>query len=162
MNKKEAAEYLGIGVRSLERYTSDGKVTPDKVKVKTGVALDYSESELERFKREVLEAPPESPPTSARVAASPARVAASPANALARLPRHSTAMVPLSPSGAQERPTVPIEHKLLLTLAEAQAMTGLSRNTLRAAIDAGELKAKQIGRAWRVKRADLESYIGSL
>jgi excisionase family DNA binding protein len=155
MNKKEAAEYLGIGVRSLERYTSDGKIEPARTKGKTGITLDYGDAECDRFKREVLEAPAESPPM-------PATIAASPANALARLPRHSTAMVPTTTAGTRERATVPIEHKLLLTLAEAQAMTGLSRSTLRAAIDAGELRARQIGRAWRVKRADLESYIGSL
>jgi excisionase family DNA binding protein len=155
MNKTEAANYLEIGVRSLERYTSDGKVTPDKVKVKTGLALDYSQAELDRFKREVLEAPPESPPTAANVAASPA-------NALARLPHQSVAMVPVQSLVTRERATVPIEHKLLLTLAEAQALTGLSRGVLRAAIESGDLKAKQIGRAFRVKRADLEKYVGKL
>jgi excisionase family DNA binding protein len=159
MNKKDAADYLGIGVRSLERYTSDGKITPDKVKVKTGVALDYSEAELDRFRIEVLEAPPESPPT---IASSAANVAATSANALARLPRKSMAMVPVSAAEQRERPFVPIADKLLLTLSEAQAMTGLSRGVLRAAIDAGTLKAKLIGRAWRVKRTDLERYVGKL
>jgi excisionase family DNA binding protein len=47
-------------------------------------------------------------------------------------------------------------------LAEAQALTGLSRNVLRTAIDAGELKAKQIGRGWKIKKTDLESYIEKL
>jgi excisionase family DNA binding protein len=52
--------------------------------------------------------------------------------------------------------------KPLLTLAEAHNLTGLSRGILREAIDGGKLKAKIIGRAWRVKRADLDSYIGKL
>lgn len=52
--------------------------------------------------------------------------------------------------------------KLLLTLAEAQVLTGLSRGVLRDSIDSGELKAKQIGRAWRIKRSDLEAFIGKL
>jgi len=50
----------------------------------------------------------------------------------------------------------------LLTLAEAQALTGLSRQTLRDAIESGELKSRQIGRAFRVKRGDLEKYIAGL
>ena len=57
------------------------------------------------------------------------------------------------------RPAVPIEHKTLLTLTEAQAVTGLSRSILRQAIEAGALKAKTIGKAWRVKRSDLDIYV---
>ncbi len=52
--------------------------------------------------------------------------------------------------------------KLLLTLAEAQALTGLSRGVLREAIDKGKLKGQVIGRAWRIKRTDLEAYIKKL
>ncbi len=52
--------------------------------------------------------------------------------------------------------------KLLLTLPESSAITGLSRAVIRAAIEADQLKAKQIGRAWRVKRADLDQWIESL
>jgi excisionase family DNA binding protein len=50
----------------------------------------------------------------------------------------------------------------LLTLAEARELTGLARGVLREAIDQGKLKAKIIGRAWRVKRADLDTYIHKL
>jgi excisionase family DNA binding protein len=41
-------------------------------------------------------------------------------------------------------------------------LTGLSRATLRDAIEAGDLKAKMIGKAWRVKRGDLEAFVESL
>lgn len=57
---------------------------------------------------------------------------------------------------------MPIADKLLLTIAEAQALTGLSREFLRDAITQGELKAKVIGKGWRVKRSDLETYIDKL
>jgi len=63
---------------------------------------------------------------------------------------------------APARPDVPTADKLMLTLDEAQALTGLSRAYLRAAITAGELDAKRIGRAWRVKRSTLEAYIETL
>ncbi|MDZ8052687.1 MAG: helix-turn-helix domain-containing protein [Aulosira sp. ZfuVER01] len=43
-----------------------------------------------------------------------------------------------------------------------QALTGLSREFLRDAITAGDLKAKQIGTSWRVKRSDLEQYVDQL
>ncbi|MEH2086820.1 hypothetical protein [Nostoc sp.] len=42
------------------------------------------------------------------------------------------------------QPVVPNADKLLLTIAEVQALTGLSREFLRDAITAGELKAKVI------------------
>jgi excisionase family DNA binding protein len=61
-----------------------------------------------------------------------------------------------------ERPPVEIADKVLLTLSEAQALCGLSRAVLRSAIDAGDLKAQTIGRAWRVKRSDLDKWIEAL
>jgi excisionase family DNA binding protein len=52
--------------------------------------------------------------------------------------------------------------KPLLTLAEASTLTGLSRAVLRDAIESKKLKARIIGRAWRVKRADLDMFIKKL
>lgn len=49
--------------------------------------------------------------------------------------------------------------KLLLNLEEAQVLTGISSAALRASIQNGELKAKKIGRGWKMRRADLESYL---
>lgn len=60
------------------------------------------------------------------------------------------------------KPTVGIENKLLLTLKEVQALTGLSRDTLREAIASNQLKAQIVGKAWRVKKKDLEHYIDNL
>ena len=68
----------------------------------------------------------------------------------------------INTSGANHSPFVPIEEKLLLTLPEVQALTGLSRETLREAIKQNELSAKIIGKAWRIKRSDLEDYIEGL
>ncbi|OKH35824.1 excisionase [Calothrix sp. HK-06] len=65
-------------------------------------------------------------------------------------------------SRTENQPSVPIADKLLLTLPEAQALTGLSREFLRDAINDGTLKAKMIGRGWRVKRSDLDEYVASL
>ncbi|MDJ0591892.1 MAG: helix-turn-helix domain-containing protein [Pleurocapsa sp. MO_226.B13] len=68
----------------------------------------------------------------------------------------------LQPGQAENRPFVPVEEKLLLTLSEVQALTGLSRETLRDAIKNEELPAKIIGKAWRIKRGDLEDYVENL
>ena len=61
-----------------------------------------------------------------------------------------------------DRLTVPIHHKLTLSLAEASALSGVSRQRLRAAIKDGTLTAQIIGRGYRVKRTDLEDYVDSL
>ena len=57
---------------------------------------------------------------------------------------------------------MPVEEKLLLTLKEVQALTGLSREILREAINSGKLKAQIIGKSWRIKRFDLSDYIDNL
>jgi excisionase family DNA binding protein len=41
-------------------------------------------------------------------------------------------------------------------------LTGLSRAVLREAIEAKRLKGALIGRAWRVRRADVEDYLKKL
>ena len=58
--------------------------------------------------------------------------------------------------------STPAYHKLLLTLPEAQELTGLSRTLLRKAISENKLKAKIIGKSWRIRYADLEKYIAKL
>lgn len=57
---------------------------------------------------------------------------------------------------------MPVEKKILLTLKEVQALTGLSQEILREAIKSGKLKAKIIGKSWRIKKIDIENYIDSL
>jgi excisionase family DNA binding protein len=45
---------------------------------------------------------------------------------------------------------------------EASQLSGLSRRILRQAIEEKKLKARIIGRGWRVKRADLDAYVMKL
>ncbi|WP_164929387.1 helix-turn-helix domain-containing protein [Gloeobacter violaceus] len=56
----------------------------------------------------------------------------------------------------RQQPAAALGEKILLTLGEAQALTGLSRDHLKRAIAAGELRAGKLGRAWRIKRSRLE------
>ena len=51
---------------------------------------------------------------------------------------------------------------MLVTLNEAQIITGLSRDTLMTAIKSGELESRIIGKAYRIKRKELERYIDDL
>lgn len=62
-----------------------------------------------------------------------------------------------------EHPRVPIERKLLLTLPEAAAYSGLSEVKLNEAVRAGKLHArKNLGKGYRIKRSDIEAYVKSI
>lgn len=179
MNKPEAAKYLQIGVRSLERYTSEGRLQPGRVRTKTGLALDYTQAELERFKAELqaeaaqvlagptrpAEGSPEGAATLARVeGARDPQVLAVSKRAGSEVPQ---VLVPLDVLArlaatlgeAEKKPRVATADKLLLDLAEAQALTGLSRGHLRAAIASGALQARRIGRGFKVRREELEQFV---
>ncbi len=189
MNKTDASKYLAIGQRTLERHTSAGRITARRIKTPNGPALDYEEAELERFKREVLEppepqvlepspkalAPPSPPPmtgaasdaTGAALAKIERQVLAQTENgaqgaALALVPVELLARladVAATVAGRDGKPHVPTADKLLLSLDEAQALTGLSRAHLRAAIGSGSLRAARAGRSWKVTRENLASYL---
>lgn len=169
MNKQEAAEFLGVSVRALERYVQQGKVGGHYEKGKTRSTLVFDKAELEAFKAELerklykpvvepsnLDNPATSDTALARLSQSssiqPERVEEEGLSAiLEALLEHQSQRIP-----------TPAHYKLLLTLTDAQALTGLSRVILREAITKGTLKAQIIGRSWRVKRIDLERYIEKL
>ncbi len=176
MNKTEAAEFLGVSTRALERYVAAGKLASRYERGKTGRVLAFDESELQRFKDE-LEAPQERAPIapdSHRQGTQNKAPTQPTSTALARrdgatnglsieVMRAVQTLAQLTSDNArQAAPVVPIEAKLLLSLAEAQAMTGLGRSTLLAAIEGGALKARKIGRGWKIKRNDLEKFVGKL
>ncbi len=60
------------------------------------------------------------------------------------------------------KPALSVADKLTLSLMEAAQLSGLSRRILRQAIEEKKLKARIIGRGWRVKRADLDAYVVKL
>jgi excisionase family DNA binding protein len=158
MNKKTASDFLGMTERNLMRHVAAGRLTVRYIKGKTSKVADFDEAELGAFKTE-LERPVEG-------AVSDATALALPATPLGR--QHDSAAI-VAAIVAQtvdrmqaQRPSPEIGPKLLLNLAECQALTGLSRTTLRDAIEAGDLKAKMIGKAWRVKRAELEAFVNAL
>ena len=53
LNKQLAAEFLGVTVRTLERYTQEGKIGGRYEKGKTRSVLVYDEEELRAFKAEL-------------------------------------------------------------------------------------------------------------
>lgn len=166
MTKDEAARYLNVSTRAVERYTSQGKLSVHYEKGKTRPVAVYDESELRALKAEI-ENPAVHRPAVERPKASPANESSGQALITTKPDQSLAEFVEIfrEAFNSARRPPVSIAeiaHKTMLTLPEAAALTSLSRNHLRAAISEGKLKARIIGKGWRVKRTDLDAYVRKL
>jgi excisionase family DNA binding protein len=161
MDKEQAAKFLGVSVRTLQRHTAAGRISAKYSQGERGPQAEYSRAELEKFKAELAH-------TGGYVR--PAVMGDAPESGAA-------ALAPIRPNYAEHlaqaldalkealRPAaapVPLSDKLMLTLAEAAQLSGLSRRYLRGAIAKQRLKARIIGKGFKVKRADLEGFIRNL
>lgn len=52
------------------------------------------------------------------------------------------------------------DERLVLTIAEAAARLGIHRQTLRAAIERGDLRAVRVGRRWLIPVAAIDELLG--
>ena len=145
MNKLEAAEALGLSPRSINRAITAGKLHVTYVKSGKSSVATFDPAEVEALKN------------------APATVPAAKSQALTHSRDRSIELTELLERLLTNgKPTVPVEAKLLLTIVDAASLTSLSKQRLRAAIGAGTLKASMIGKGWKVKRSDLESFIQDL
>jgi excisionase family DNA binding protein len=147
MNKKEVAEFLGVSTRIVEKYASEGRLGEViYVRGKTGKQAEYTREAAENLKT-ILE----SPDTALTATKTPD----------ARL--FVAQLVEAIANREQPRSEgVRVSEKLLLNLTDCRLLTGLSDANLRNAIRKGKLKAKIIGRGYKVKRADLHEFIEKL
>jgi len=180
MNKKDAAAYLGISTRQLENYARQGRLSVRKERGRTGDIAIYDDDELSQLKSEldakrgliqgaVVREPAASGAASA-TSESSAMVRAS-ASEISQLAPHEfidqLAAAILARQAEQKKqrqePTInELAAKPLLTRAEAQRYTGLSRELLHEAVTSGKVKEVKLGRAYRMKKAELDKYIKSL
>lgn len=140
MNKKEAAEILGVSTRAVERYAEKGRLSVKLQKGKRGDEAIYVQEEVERLKAELDRR---------------------------RNRARQTAIVPEQNEDIQNRLISSIEiqatgSKLLLTVADCERLTGLSEDFLNEAITSGKLKAQILEGVQRIRRFDLESFIGGI
>ncbi len=165
MNKKEAADYLNVSTRAIERYTTKGKLTPRYEPGRTGPAPVYDRAQLDGLKDEMSAALAPPDPVKRDKPVKGDKDDTGGALVLSRS-GSSAALVELvaaiESARAQAKPQAPLEAKLTLNVVEASALSGLSRSHLLEAIHAGKLKAKIIGRGWRVKRDNLDAYVKKL
>lgn len=155
--KQEAAEYLGVSTRAVENYAAKGRLSVTYTKGKRGQIALFDDEELQKLKDELTQ--PIYPQRGTVVSSEQPR---------------TQAIVPFAPSAPlvpqdgfkpmldAYRRFVPVAEKLMLTLAEAQALTNLSRDYLLKAIHEKKLKAQLIGRGWKIKREHLEDFIKKL
>lgn len=167
MNKQEAAEFLGIGVRSLERYMSQNRIAYIRQRGKTGEVVVFEKLELERFKAELHEPTHQGAIEQVRQGSSSnssqmvtsSQIMAEVGESLLNISDGIDALLEAVKELAYR---TPVETKPLLTLAEARQLSGLSRQYLIQAIKQNQLKGQMIGKAWRVKRKDLDRFVSKL
>ncbi len=181
MNKKEAAAFLGVTTRSLERYVSQNKLKVKYVKGKTRPVAVFDAVELEKLKQEMASLPLSQRPSlliefngennTVNGNGSKTEVAT---RATTQLKRAKTETLTKSRQGILNPDdaaspmlkkllaSLMANNKIILTLAEAAALTNISQQELRKAIGTGALSAAMKGRGWKIRRKDLESYVEKL
>jgi hypothetical protein len=149
MNKKETSEFLGISTRLVEKYASEGRFGKYKlIRGRTGKQADYDREAVEKLK-ELLESPDE-PVTALATKSTEARLFA------------ASLFEAITSREEVRSASVRVSEKLLLTVKDCQLLTGLSEQAIRDSIRDAKLKARVIGRGFKVKRSDLNDFISSL
>lgn len=154
MNKKQAANYLGVSTRSIERYAEQGRVTVTYAKQQGRRSIaDYSESDLESLKQE-LEMEIIKTATNPSLPPVPVTTFDEMLNLMCRF------VVAFEQIEVRlQNLALPGQEKLTLTLTEASRVSGLSKNYLRYCLKNGSLNGAKIGRGWKVRKAELEIFI---
>lgn len=169
MNKKQAAEYLGVSTRAIERYVAKGKLTPTYEPGRTGPVPIFDQAQLDAVKTEM------ETPVKPIAAVSDKPDKSDPDKPKRGRPKHDTAeTAALALRNTFELPELlaaalrpseslqDLNTKHLLTLAEAARLSGLSSDYLRDAIKSGKLKARKIGRGWKIKPEELKEFTQTL
>jgi excisionase family DNA binding protein len=159
MNKQQAAEYLGVSTRAIERYTTKGRLTPSYEKGRTGPAPVYDKAQLDELKKEMDAAAAE--PRAIVKRDKPAKPdKGDNGNALAlRSGKTDLAAFVAAMNSARTPSIADLAHKLMLAEKEAARLSGLPLTQIREARKSGKLKAILTGGGWRVKRGDLDAYV---
>lgn len=167
MNKEQAAHYLGISVRTLQRITKAGKIPVTYERGHKGDEARYSQQDLDRYLQSEKPAALMRPNLqSLDGATNGATGDATQAMTLAatRGAGLQAQLSSLLSAMVQAASVTDLAHKLMLSIPEAAQLSGISAEKLRQAAHSGKLKTvKSIGRGLgKVKRADLEAYVKKL
>ncbi len=184
MNKKEASAYLGISTRQVENYAKQGRLSVRKERGRTGDVAIYDDEELRQLKTELDakrglvqgaivredEASADGHTNGAGQASEARAIVRGSTSGLMQITPGEfidqlAAAIIARQAEQKKKHEPPIQElaaKPLLTRAEAQRYTGLSRELLREAVTSGKVKEILKGRAYRMKRSELDAYVESL
>jgi excisionase family DNA binding protein len=177
LTEQQACKLLQVTPATLNLYVANRRLSVNRTRTIRGLMVSYDETELKALRRELQEDEEyvrkrfgQAKSSSKTVEAELVDVEVDATDAKgtnssvpASVPVIERLLLLLESLTPSDHPKVAIEKKLLLTLAEAAVYSGLSEVKLNEAIRAGKLTArKDLGRGYRVKRSDIESYIKSL
>jgi hypothetical protein len=178
MNKEQAAKRLRVSVRTLQRYMSAHRIGFTTRKTKTGEEAVFAQDEVARFKKELQGQRLTATVTPSVMAVSEAGIPQEQGpevTALALIREAPPAFFQAAPNlfwkrladrltPTTEKPTASLSEKLLLSIPEAAALSGIPASKLRSAVNSGELRAVSgVGRGLgKVRRETLTAYVKSL
>lgn len=155
MDRYAAADFLGISLRSLQRYVKDKKISATYV----DGSPEFSEEELLRFRERKQE------PTYRPAIAPKSDTALSPPVApeyLSEGLEYAQTLANSIKGFAQYYELAAIGQKLTLTLTEAARISGLSKTYLNANLIAGYLRGQKLGKGWKIRPKDLKDFVDDL
>jgi excisionase family DNA binding protein len=177
MNKQDAADYLNISVRTLQRSTTDGKISVGEVRGRTGMVTDYTTEDLDRYKQAEAEREANPPAKDATRYVRPHVIPSdtpltSSSEALQRTGNDEALTMFVSMlsdamrahetqgNGKVEQPSITdLSAKFSLSFGEAARLSGVPESHLRAAHADGSLRGAKIGRGVRVTPEDVKKYV---
>jgi excisionase family DNA binding protein len=165
--KNEAAGYLGISTRQLANYAKNGDLSVQYQRGRTGDVAVYDEKELRKLKAKIDSRHRPRPAVMREEETGSHETLPALASNPSQLPTIQNLLGAIfqGRNGMNEsrEPTISdLAAKPLLSIAEAQKLTGLSRQTLLDAHHAGKLKLIVIGRGYKVKNKELMRFIDKL
>ncbi len=151
MNKIEAAKELKISVRSLQRLVQNKVLTVTYKRGNSGkqeAVFDVEQIAKYKLERDAPSTELFKPPINDKT-----QVARNATLEFVEVFRNSL---------TNQKTIVPIADKVLLTVKDCQLLTGLAEQTIRDAIRDEKLKARVIGRGYKIKRGDLNEFVTNL
>jgi excisionase family DNA binding protein len=158
MRKSDSAKFLDISEKTLERLVKNGEISSKLEKGKTRDVVIFDDEELKAFK-EKRESARHRPAFSNSGDSSVSLIPTKAEN----LDRQTQTLELLEIfRNSPAKTVVPVADKILLTVQDCRLLTGLSEQTIRDSIRDETLKARVIGRGYKIKRSDLNEFVTNL
>ena len=178
-------DFLGVSDRTVEKYTAKGLLAVRYEPGKTRPVAIYEEEEVAKLKEKMASVGETNKTSQQKVekAKNEVNVEISNDEYLSTEPNKALILAATKPITAgfeqmvvtigkltqtvesirtNRPPVVPVESKVVVTLAEAASLLSMSKQLLVLGIKQGKLKAAKQGRGWKIRRKDLDLYAESL